>query len=205
MFNNSVTPLRNVDLPRPQLSPAAPSSIDAEKVHLIQEDQHGIGTWVGLFDDDLKFQKTLVKWALESLMLMNAICALTARQMSIVSRGAIWKSATVRYYGESLHQLIKTLQGRSYFPDDTLATTVLLSSYELLFAPGLDHLRHVYSSLTLIRTHTCKAGSKGVVGAAFWVYVCRAVYGAGTSHNASAGGMGCVLGQSGDGGGQVGK
>lgn len=170
VFNNSTTPLPNLELPRPQRSHSTTPSIDSEKVNLIQEYQSGVGTWVGLFDDDLNIERTVVKRALECPMLMNAICALTARQISRVGQGEIWESTAVRYYGESLHQLIKMLQDQSYCPEDALAATVLLSSYELLFFPGLDHRRHVSGALSLIRTHACKASSMGVMGAAFWVY-----------------------------------
>lgn len=82
----------------------------------------------------------------------------------------MWKTTAVHYYGESLHHLIHTLNGPSYGSDDTLAATVLLSSYELFTSPGLDHHRHVSGAVTLIRTNPHNASSGGLKAAAFWVY-----------------------------------
>lgn len=102
---------------------------------------------------------------------MNAICALTARQLSMVGHdGNTWGSSATRYYGESLHHLIRTLVDPEASQEVSLAATVLLSSYELLVSPGLDHRRHVSGALTLIRTYGCKASSKGLMRASFWVY-----------------------------------
>src|SRR5699024_2687025 len=97
-------------------------------------------------------------------------CALTARQVSMVDRAELWKSAAVEYYAESLHHLITTLGLSASSPEDTLPATILLSSYELLVLPGLDHRRHVSGALTLIKSYGCKASSQGLVEAAFWVY-----------------------------------
>ncbi|GLA11142.1 hypothetical protein AnigIFM62618_003429 [Aspergillus niger] len=88
----------------------------------------------------------------------------------MAGRGDMWKTTAVHYYGESLHHLIHTLNGPSYGSDDTLAATVLLSSYELFTSPGLDHHRHVSGAVTLIRTNSHNASSEGLKAAAFWVY-----------------------------------
>ncbi|RDH29776.1 hypothetical protein BDQ94DRAFT_182064 [Aspergillus welwitschiae] len=157
IFNNTSTPLGNA-LPPIQSIPStkspSPPTLDAEKVTLLQEYQNGVGTWVSLFDSPRYLTHTIVKRALGSPLLLNAICALTARQMSMAGRGDMWKTTAVHYYGESLHHLIHMLNGPSYGSDDTLAATVLLSSYELFTSPGLDHRRHV----------------SGAKAAAFWVY-----------------------------------
>jgi hypothetical protein len=87
VFNKSAGPLRNVNS-RSQPRPATETpSIDAEKVTLLKEYQNGVATWVGLFDNDLHLTHTIVKKALESPLLLNAICAVTARQMSLVGKG----------------------------------------------------------------------------------------------------------------------
>lgn len=171
VFNNSVVPLPQVVSPKPPRPEGqAPLSLDAEKVTLIQAYQNGVGAWMDLFDDEATFQRTVVKRAVTSPLLMSAICALTARQISMVDKGEVWKPVAVQYYGDSLLQLIATLDHPTSCPEDTLAATILLSSYELLALPGLDHRRHVSGALTLIRTHACRASSEGLMAAAFWVY-----------------------------------
>src|SRR5699024_2905567 len=77
VFNNSITPLRHVTSPKQSpVSHTEPPSLDGNKVALIQGFQTGVGKWVDLFDDEQHFQRTVVKRALESPLLMNAICAL---------------------------------------------------------------------------------------------------------------------------------
>ncbi|PYH70444.1 uncharacterized protein BO88DRAFT_386468 [Aspergillus vadensis CBS 113365] len=173
VFNNTSSPFGNA-VPSTQPIPHSKSpsrpTLDTEKVALLQEYQNGVGTWVGLFDNARHLTHTIVKRALESPLLLNAICALTARQMSMVGRGEMWETTAVHYYGESLQQLIHILNDPSYGSDDTLAATVLLSSYELFASPGLDHHRHVSGAVTLIRTNSHNANSGGLKGAAFWVY-----------------------------------
>ncbi|GFF97361.1 hypothetical protein CNMCM6936_006770 [Aspergillus lentulus] len=172
VFNNSLAPLPQAfsrNAPRPDSE--SPLPLDAEKVTLIQAYQNGVGAWMDLFDDEANFQRTVVKRALRSPLLMSAICVLTARHITMVDEGGeVWKPVAVQYYGDSLRQLIGSLDCPTSCPEDTLAATILLSSYELLASPGLDHRRHVSGALTLIRTHRCRASSEGLMAAAFWVY-----------------------------------
>ncbi|EAW17230.1 uncharacterized protein NFIA_005940 [Aspergillus fischeri NRRL 181] len=172
VFNNSLAPLPQVSSRKtPQPDSQTPLSLDAEKVTLIQAYQNGVGAWMDLFDDEANFQRTVVKRALRCSLLMSAICALTARHITMVDEGGeVWKPVAVQYYGESLRQLIASLDCPTSCPVDILAATILLSSYELLASPGLDHRRHVSGALTLIRTHACRASSEGLMAAAFWVY-----------------------------------
>lgn len=126
--------------------------LDFEKVELLLEYQNGVGAWVDLFDSELSFQTTAVKRAHRSPLIMNAICALTAKQLSMASRGGMWEPVAVRYYGESLHHLINMPMNSNTCREDTFAATILLSSHELV-SPGLDHRRHVSAALTLIKIH----------------------------------------------------
>ena len=143
--------------------------LDFEKVELLLEYQNGVGAWVDLFDSELSFQTTAVKRAHRSPLIMNAICALTAKQLSMASRRGMWEPVAVRYYGESLHHLINIPMNSNTCREDTFAATILLSSHELA-SPGLDHRRHVSAALTLIKIHDLNSNSKGLVGASFWVY-----------------------------------
>ena len=165
VFDNTVV----ISPKQPEASPVPPA-LDAEKVSLIQSYQTGIAEWMDLFDDESSFRRAVVKRAVESPLLMNAICALIARQVGIADREEVWRATAARYYGESLQQLIAALELPTSYPEDNLAATMLLSSYELLALPGLDHQRHVSGALTLIRSHACKATSTGIMGAAFWIY-----------------------------------
>lgn len=148
----------------------SPQPLDIERVTLPREFQTGVGSWVGVFDDNFQIQRSLPKLALKSGLLLNAICAVTAKQMSGTCNGQVWSSAAVHYYGEALRHLIQTLSAPGYEPEQAIIGTVLLSSYEVLDSLGLDHWRHVCGALTLIRKHRFKASSTDLRKAAFWVY-----------------------------------
>lgn len=164
------SPIRAIPLTKVKPGADLPQQLDIERVTLLREFQTGVGSWVGVFDDQFQIERFLPKLALKSGLLLNAICAVTAKQMSGTSDGQVWSSAAVHYYGEALRHLIQTLGTPGYVPEQALVGTMLLSSYELLDSPGLDHWRHVCGALTLIRKHGCKASSTGLRKAAFWVY-----------------------------------
>lgn len=171
LFSGSIDPLppavhsQDSDLPS-----NSSQRLDSEQVTLIQGFQNGIGCWVGVFDDEFYFQRTVPRMALNSGLLLNAICALTAKQRSGTEKGQVWKAAAVHYYGDALRHLIQTLGSPGYVVEEALVGTILLSSYELNDSPGLDHRRHVCGALTLVRKYGCKASSRGLTRAAFWVY-----------------------------------
>jgi hypothetical protein len=154
-----------------QLNYEGPPGIDSEKVYLLQKYQDGIGLWMDLFDLKLNYQRAVIKRAYFSPLIMKSLCALTAKQLSRVNCEEIWDPVAVRYYGESLRLLINVLADEESCAEDALTGTILLSSYELLASPGLDHRRHVSGALTLIKTHNFTAKPKGLARAAFWIYV----------------------------------
>lgn len=144
--------------------------IDPEKVYLLQRYQNGIGLWMDLFDLELNYQRAVIKRARFSPLIMKSLCALTAKQLSMVNCEDIWDPVAGQYYGESLRLLINVLADMNSYAEDALTGTILLSSYELLASPGLDHRRHVSGALTLIKTHNFTAKSNGLAKAAFWIY-----------------------------------
>ncbi|KAF4627188.1 hypothetical protein G7Y89_g10970 [Cudoniella acicularis] len=171
VFNNLIPTLSNLPSPQNALSSTdGPLVIDLEMAELLQEYQRGIGPWMDLFDHDLSYQRGVMRRAHSSPLIMQALCALTAKQLSMVTRGEVWEAVAACYYGESLRLLINVLADTALCRQDALVATILLSSYELLASPGLDHRRHVSGALTLIKTHDFTARSKCLERASFWVY-----------------------------------
>ncbi|PVH75722.1 hypothetical protein DL98DRAFT_657920 [Cadophora sp. DSE1049] len=137
---------------------------------LLHNYQRGIGAWMDLFDHGLNYQREVVRRAYSSQLIMQALCALSSKQLSMVTPGEVWHAAAGRYYGESLRLLISALVDATSSQQDALLATILLSSYELLASPGLDHRRHVLGAVTLIKKHDFTARSKSLERASFWVY-----------------------------------
>lgn len=145
-------------------------NIDSEMAELLAEFSRGVATWMDLFDHDQSYQRGVMRRAHSCPLIMQAICALTAKQLSLVKHGGIWGPVAVRYYGESLRLLISALADATSHPEDPFLATILLSSYELIASPGPDHRRHISGALSLIKAHNITARSSGLKRASFWIY-----------------------------------
>ncbi|RFU29843.1 hypothetical protein B7463_g6506, partial [Scytalidium lignicola] len=171
VFNIPITTVSNPPSPEnAQLDSDGILIIDSEKALLLHEYQSGIGTWMDLFDHGMSYQREVMRRAYFCPLIMQALCALTAKQLSLVRSEEAWDAVAVRYYGESLHLLINVLANTASCEKDALTGTILLSSYELLASPGFDHRRHVSGASTLIKTHNITAKSEGLARASFWIY-----------------------------------
>ncbi|KAF9639027.1 putative benzoate 4-monooxygenase cytochrome p450 protein [Lasiodiplodia theobromae] len=154
---------------------------DCTTTTLLRIYQHGIGTWMDVMDHSHRYQRAVLRLALSSPLILHALCALAAKQMSLVSPHrhhyhaspsaaaaapppSLWEPLAARYYGESLRLLIAALaedttgstedsQGtrKKRRREETLTATILLGSYELLAAPSADYARHLRGAQTLIR------------------------------------------------------
>ncbi|KAL4961184.1 Zn(II)2Cys6 transcription factor [Aspergillus stella-maris] len=150
---------------------STPSDIlTAETVGLLKIYQKGIGIWMDIFDRSQTYQNEVVKYSMDFPLLMHAICALSARQMSLSQAKFVWEPIASRFYGESLRLLIRELSNQDTQRDLLLAATILLGSYELLEQPGIDYQRHLYGANTLIQTHDIRHKSTPLDHASFWIY-----------------------------------
>lgn len=137
---------------------------------LLKVYQNGIGTWMDIFDHTRTYQNEVVRCSLSSPLLMYAICAMSAKQMSLTQNKILWEPVASRFYGESLGLLIKELTDPSIDRGILLAATILLGSYELLAEPGTDYQKHIYGASTLIQSF--KTGEKEfrLQQSSFWIY-----------------------------------
>ncbi|KAL4941282.1 hypothetical protein BDV06DRAFT_212816 [Aspergillus oleicola] len=152
-------------------SDLAPDDILTEEiVGLLKLYQKGIGVWMDIFDRSHMYQTEVVRYSLSSPLLMHAICALSAKQMSLSEAKFLWEPIASRFYGDSLRLLIRDLSNQGTDRELLLAATILLGSYELLEQPGIDYQRHLYGANTLIQT--CDIAHEGTPldHASFWIY-----------------------------------
>lgn len=145
-------------------------SIDAESAYLLRVYERGIGTWMVVFDMNLTFQRDLLNLVSSSALLLNAICALAARQLSIIASPLVWKPIAERYYGRGVHLLARLLNGHTKIMELAIVSTMLLGSYELLAFPGPDYHRHFRGATTIVDAlHIYKAPNR-LARASFWIY-----------------------------------
>ncbi|KAK0630318.1 hypothetical protein B0T17DRAFT_218509 [Bombardia bombarda] len=159
------------------VSPGTFSQIDsqivpltAENAHLLTVYQAGVATWMDIFDHTCAYQREVPRRCLTSGLVLNSVCAFTAKNLSLLPSGDVWAATAARYYGDSLRMLIRYLNSSSP-QSDALTATMLLCSYELIAARGHEHQRHCYGALTLITTHGITAQSLGMDRANFWIYI----------------------------------
>lgn len=158
---------------QPQPPPRASTDqlrLSKQCIDLVQVYQEGIGIWMDVCDDTLTYQREVVRLALSSELLLHSICALSAKQMSLVKERYLWEPVATEHYGTSLRLLMRDLDRPGMSRDVTLASAILLCSYELMADPGADYKKHMLGARTLIRTYEAMNGSTNVERASFWIF-----------------------------------
>lgn len=134
--------------------------MDSEAAELLKRYQAGVAAWMDLFDHGMSYQRDVMQRVFSSQLLLQSACTLTAKQLSIVNSGQVWAPVVARYHGETLRDLIHLLADPTACQDNALTAITLLSSYELLAAPGAEHKRHLLGAMTLIKTRGINTRSK---------------------------------------------
>lgn len=142
----------------------------AEMAYLVHVYQSGVATWMDIFDHEAHYQRTVTRRVLISELLLQCVCAFTAKNLSLLESGEIWTAAATQYYGKSLRMLIDLL-GSSAPQDDALTAIMLLSSYEMITTDGPEYWQHYSGTMVMIRTQGIDARSVGLDRANFWIYI----------------------------------
>lgn len=150
--------------------PESTGMMTAEVIQLLRKYQSGIGTWMDIFDHHRFYEIEVVRRATSSALLLHSLCALTARQTEIVTRSDCAYGAASTYYVKSLRLLIAALADPQACKEDILTATILLSSYEVLSAPGTEHRKHLYGAMALCRSHGSNAAIHPLGRASFWIF-----------------------------------
>lgn len=144
--------------------------INSESAYLLRTYEAGIGPWMDVFDCSLSYQQGLLTLVPSSPLLLNATCALAARQLSLISSADTWTPVAERYYGTSLGLLRSSLDDPATNPEHAMVATILLSSYELLAFPGQNYHRHFRGAKSLIEALHAHESSQRLTRASFWIY-----------------------------------
>ncbi|QMW42893.1 hypothetical protein G4B11_006263 [Aspergillus flavus] len=155
---------------REVVSPPAESMITPEIVHLLRVYEKSIATWMDVFDSELTYQRRLLCMAPPSPLILNAICALAARQLSLVGSSLTWKPVSEHYYGQAVHLMARLLDAYPSEMELAIVGTILLSSYELLAFPGLDYQRHLRGAHTIVASLHAHNSASCLTRASFWIY-----------------------------------
>jgi hypothetical protein len=167
MASTTRTPTDTVD----SGSSAPTVNLTSESAFLLQSYLRTVATWMDLMDHGSTYQLSIPRLLLSSPLLFHCVCAFTAKHLALVKsrRDSFWDPVARQHYGESLRLLIRALSSSSH--EHALTATILLSSYEMIGAAGLEHRRHFLGAMMLIKSHQINAQSEGIDRANFWIYV----------------------------------
>ncbi|KAK4081154.1 transcriptional regulator family: Fungal Specific TF [Trichoderma aggressivum f. europaeum] len=153
----------------PSIEPQPPIVTD-EVIDLVLKYQSGIGAWMDVLDHSSNYRRQVTRRAASSALLMYSICALSAKQMSLVGEHSVWEPVAGRFYGQSLRLLIHDLNQLDARYDEVFVATILLCSYELLANPGPDYRKHLEGVSSLLRSHCLSSITTDLDKASFWIY-----------------------------------
>ncbi|OAA81639.1 hypothetical protein LEL_01184 [Akanthomyces lecanii RCEF 1005] len=151
--------------------------LTSEIVHLLTTYQTGVATWMDLFDRECTYQREVLRRCTTSELLVYSVCAFTAKHLSLLPSGEVWANPAGRYYSKALQILISCIGNRAAaHQEDTLTSTMLLSSYEMIASQEEEHSHHFYGAMLLMTNRGVSASSAGVDLANFWIYIRHEIF-----------------------------
>ncbi|KAL2822293.1 fungal-specific transcription factor domain-containing protein [Aspergillus cavernicola] len=142
-----------------------------------------VSPWIDLFDPTNKFSTFVPHLAMRNAGLLNAILALSSRHLSLNPEGHMHdqphREMSLQYYYQTLHYVQKAMQYTSYKTSlELLATTLIISTYEMLDDSSQDWQRHLEGVFLIQRSQVIHGDSGGLKGAVWWAWLCQDVWAA---------------------------
>lgn len=115
--------------------------------------------------------------------LLNAILALSSRHLAINPERSLHdhpnREISLQYYYQTLHYVQKAMQYSSYKTSlELLATTLIISTYEMLDDSSQDWQRHLEGVFLIQRSQVIHGDSGGLKAAVWWAWLCQDVWAA---------------------------
>jgi hypothetical protein len=79
---------------------ATPLKLNEEQVHLLNVFRSGLAVWMDVFDSSQSHQREVVRRAMYSDLLLNCICAFTAKNLSLLPSGKVWQPVAAQFYSQ---------------------------------------------------------------------------------------------------------
>ncbi|KAL2857995.1 fungal-specific transcription factor domain-containing protein [Aspergillus pseudoustus] len=143
-----------------------------------------VSPWIDLFDPTNKFSTFVPHLAMRNAGLLNAILALSSRHLSLNPEGPAQdhqphRETSLQYYYQTLHYVQKAMQYSSYKTSlELLATTLIISTYEMLDDSSQDWQRHLEGVFLIQRSQVIHGDSGGLKSAVWWAWLCQDVWAA---------------------------
>ncbi|KAF2147904.1 hypothetical protein K461DRAFT_205740, partial [Myriangium duriaei CBS 260.36] len=129
--------------------------------------------WLDLLDPECPFSTHATRLALRNLGLMKAILALTSHHsMAGNDIHDLNPNVPIQYYYEALQYIQEALQYASYtLSEELLATTIIISTYEMLDDSKSNWKRHLKGVFWVQRSQNVDGASGGLRQAVWWAWL----------------------------------
>ncbi|CAK7204183.1 hypothetical protein SEUCBS139899_006937 [Sporothrix eucalyptigena] len=156
---------------------------------LFQHFIKNISRTMDLFDPKKSFGTFVPHLAMHNVGLINAILALSSRHLSLkaktvdetspVPHPPTNDSEAIRYYYKTLHYIQKAMEYDTYKTSlELLATSIIVSTYEMLDGSRKDWERHLQGVFLIQRSQVIHGDSGGLRQAVWWSWLCQDVWAA---------------------------
>ncbi|RAK97959.1 uncharacterized protein BO80DRAFT_467405 [Aspergillus ibericus CBS 121593] len=141
-----------------------------------------ISKWVDSFSHDQPFYCQVPSMALHCPMLLHSCLAASAKQLSRVpSHGntSVQEKYSLFYYQQALREMGSFLVEPRYSgSDELLASSIILSTYEIIDVAGESFGSHLKGIASLIQSHGIHGDESGIRGATYWTWYRHEVWAA---------------------------
>ncbi|KAL4891989.1 fungal-specific transcription factor domain-containing protein [Aspergillus ambiguus] len=161
-----------------------PIELSSDEQILFEHFVHHVSPWMDLFDPASQFSTFVPHLAVRNAGLMNAILALAVRHLALNPRldnnSMLNKEeAALQYYYQTLHYVQRAMRYSSYKTSlELLATTLIVSAYEMLDNSTNDWERHLEGVFLIQRSQTIHGESGGLHSAVWWAWLCQDIWAA---------------------------
>ncbi|KAL1905018.1 hypothetical protein Sste5344_009274 [Sporothrix stenoceras] len=172
---------------------AIPIELLPHEYALFQHFVLSISCTMDLFDPKKSFGTFVPHLAMHNVGLINAILALSARHLSLKAKAkghtgddnalglanAPSENEAIRYYYKTLHYIQKAMEYDTYKTSlELLATSIIVSTYEMLDGSRRDWERHLQGVFLIQRSQVIHGDSGGLRAAVWWSWLCQDVWAA---------------------------
>ncbi|KAF4826971.1 Transcription activator AMTR1 [Colletotrichum tropicale] len=161
----------------------SPIHISSHEHVIFQNFVRHISMWMDFFDPRRPFGTQVPQLAMHNVGLMNAVLALSARHLSLSSKVGEKDhqdlNEALKYYYKTLHYIQEAMQYDTYKTSlELLATSSIISAYEMLDGSRQDWERHLKGVHWIQRSQTIHGDSGGLKQAVWWTWLCQDVWAA---------------------------
>ncbi|VUC30179.1 unnamed protein product [Clonostachys rosea] len=162
----------------------------SESITLLEREQilfenfvHRICAWLDLFDNARTFSTIVPRLAARNAGLLNAILALSGYHQSlddtIPHEERVDQNSALQYYYQTLHYVQKAMRYPTYQrSQELMATTLIISTYEMLRGSRQDWQRHLQGVFWILRSRQIEVEVSSLESTTWWAWLRQDIWAA---------------------------